>query len=222
MTEHEPVGKVQKSISSIASPILFTRKSNGTLWLCVDYHGINRLVEPNRYPIPLIDELREKTAGSSWFTRLDLKNGYYLIRIKEGDEWKTAFKMKMRLYEYTVMPFGLANTPASFQVMMDKTLQGLDNIEVHYLDDILIHTKGSEDDHSEAVERVLQRLVNNNLAVNLAKSEFHVQETTFLGFIINGFTTKMNPQKLDIIRYWPKPQTKRQLQAFLGFANYYR
>ena len=128
----------------------------------------------------------------------------------------------MGLYEYTVMPFGLANAPASFQAMMDKTLQGLDNIKVHYLDDILIHTKGSEDDHSEAVERVLQCLVDNNLAVNLAKSEFHVQETTFLGFIINGFTTKMNPQKLDIIRYWPKPQTKRQLQAFLGFANYYR
>lgn len=190
--------------------------------LCVDYRGINQLVEPNRYPIPLMDELREKTTGSTWFTRLDLKNGYYLIRINEGDEWKTTFKTKLGLYEYTVMPFGLANAPASFQAMMDKVLQGLDDIEVHFLDDILIHTKGDIQDHYSAVEKVLKRLINHNLAINLTKSEFHVKETTFLGFVVNGLTTKMNPDKFDIIRYWPTPQNKCQTQAFLGFANYYR
>ena len=112
-----------------------------------------------------MDELCEKTAGSTWFTKLNLKNGYYLIRIKEGDEWKTAFKTKLGLYEYTVMPFGLANAPATFQAMMDKVLQGLDKTEVHYLDDMLIHTKGSLYDHCDAVEAVLRRLVDNNLSV---------------------------------------------------------
>ena len=137
-----------------------------------------------------------------------MKNGYYLIRIKEGDEWKTAFKTKLGLYEYTVMPFGLANAPASFQAMMDKVLQGLHDIEVHYLDDILIHTKGPIEKHYEAVESVLCRLIDNNLAVNLAKSEFHVHETVFLGLIINGKETKMNSVKLNIIKDWPTPQNK--------------
>lgn len=103
-----------------------------------------------------MDELRDKTIGSIWFTRLDLKNGHYLIRIKEGDEWKTAFKTKFGLYEYTVMPVWLTNAPASFQAMMDKVLQGLNDIEVHYLDDILIHMKGTIEKHYEAVESVLR------------------------------------------------------------------
>ena len=175
MVEHQPNGKVRLSTSPIGSPILFTRKADGTLRLCVDYRGINQLVEPNRYPIPLMDKLRKKTAGSTWFTKLDLKNGYYLIRIKKGDEWKTTFKTKLGLFEYTVMPFGLANAPATFQAMMDKVLQGLDKTEVHYLDDMLIHTKGLLEDHCNAVEVVLCQLVDNNLAVNLAKSEFHVK-----------------------------------------------
>ena len=105
--------------------------------------------------------------------------------------------------------------------MMDKVLQGLNKTEVHYLDDILIHTKGSLEDHCNAVEAVLCQLVDNNLAVNLAKSEFHVRETTFLGFIINGNETKMKSDKLHIIRDWPRPLTKKQTQIFLGFANYY-
>ena len=157
-------------------------------------------MEPNQYPIPLIDELRDKTTGSIWFTKLDLKNGYYLIRIKEGDEWKTAFKTELGLFEYTVMPFGLANAPATFQAMMDKVLEGLSDIEVHYLDDVLIHTKGSLEDYCKAVKRVLKRLIDNNLAINLAKCEFHVHKTTFLGFIINGKETKMHPEKLDTVR----------------------
>ena len=221
MAEHQPNGKVHLSTSPIGSPILFTRKADGTLCLCVDYRSINQLVEPNCYPIPLMDELHEKTAGSSWFTKLDLKNSYYLIRIKKGNEWKPAFKTKLSSYKYLVMPFGLANAPARFQAMMDKVLQGLDKTEVHYLDNILIHTKGSLEDHCNVVKAVLRRLVDNNLAVNLAKSEFYVKETTFLGFIINGSKTKMKPDKLHIIRAWPHPLTKKQTQMFLGFANYY-
>ena len=106
--------------------------------------------------------------------------------------------------------------------MMDKVLEGLGDIEVHYLNDVRIHTKGTLEKHCEAVEKVLKCLRENNLTVNLAKSEFHVHETTFLGFIINGKETKMNPEKLDIVWYWPQLQSKKQTQAFLGFANYYR
>jgi len=93
-----------------------------------------------------MNELREKIQGSQWFIKLDLKNSYYLIWIKEGDEWKIAFKTKYGLYQYTIMHFGLINAPSSFQEMIDKVLQGLEE-EVHYLDDILIHTSGTEDEH---------------------------------------------------------------------------
>ena len=119
------------------------------------------------------------------------------------------------------MPFDLANAPATFQAMMNKVLQGLDKTEVHYLDDILIYTKGSLEDHCNVVEVVLRRLVDNNLAVDLVKLEFYVKETTFLGFVFNSNKTKMKPDKLHIIRDWPRPLTKKRTQIFLGFANYY-
>ena len=98
--------------------------------MCVDYRALNKLTTPNRYPLLRIDDLQEKVKGSKWFTRLDLKNGYNLIRIKPGDEWKTAFKTKLGLYEYTVMPFGLMNAPSSFQEMMDDILRDLDTYTV--------------------------------------------------------------------------------------------
>ena len=116
--------------------------------------GINALVEPKWYPILLMDKLRDKTIGSNQFTKFDLKNGYYLIRIKEGDEWKTTFKTTLGLFEYTFMPFGLANAPATFQAMIDKVLEELNNIEVYYFDDVTIHTKGSLEDHCEGVQKV--------------------------------------------------------------------
>ena len=94
--------------------------------MCVDYRALNRLTIPNRYPLPRIDDLQENVKGVTWFTRLDLKNGYCLIRIKARDEWKTAFKTKLGLYEYTVIPFRLMNAPSSFQEMMDEILQDLD------------------------------------------------------------------------------------------------
>ena len=121
---HEMVscGKVRRSRSATAAPVLFVKKKNGELRLCVDYRAINKLTSPNRYRLPRIDELQEKVKDAKWFTRLDLKNGYNLVRIKSGDEWKTAFKTKLGLYEYTVMPFGLMNAPSSFQEMMDEIL----------------------------------------------------------------------------------------------------
>ena len=118
-----PTGKVQRSRSATAALILFVRKKGGSLRLCVDYRALNKLTIPNRYPVPHIDELHDKPKGSKWFTRLDRKNGYNLISIKPGDGWKTAFKTKLGLYEYTIMPFGLINASSSFQDMMNEILR---------------------------------------------------------------------------------------------------
>ena len=222
LAEMLPTGKIRRSRSATAAPVLFVRKKNGSLRMCVDYRALNKLTIPNRYPLPRIDDLQEKVKGATWFTRLDLKNGYNLIRIKPGDEWKTAFKTKLGLYEYTVMPFGLMNAPSSFQEMMDEILRDLDHHTVWYIDDILIYTKGDESEHKKAVEQVLKKLLDHDLAVNLAKSEFHVQEINFLGYLLGDNTLRMEPGKIEAIQHWEAPTRKKEVQAFLGFANYYR
>ena len=150
-----------------------------------------------------------------------MKNGYNLISIAAGDEWKTALRTKQGLFEYTVMPFGLTNAPASFQEMMDTILKDMEGC-IWYLNDILIYGGYTKAEHQAIVEKVLQQCVEHRLAVNLLKSEFHVQETIFLGHVINGQEVKMDPLKLETMSKWPIPTKKKEVQAFLGFANYYR
>jgi hypothetical protein len=119
------LGKIRPSKSPAAAPIIFVAKAHGQgLRLCVDYYGLNKVTIANRYPLPIMSELQDRVRGAKIFTKIDLKNSYNLIRIKPGDEWKTAFKTQYRLYEYTVMPFGLSNAPATFQNMMNPRLAG--------------------------------------------------------------------------------------------------
>src|SRR5258706_12387461 len=159
--------------------------------------------------------------NGQWFTKLDLKNGYYLVRIAEGEEWKMAFRTEKGMFEYTVMPFGLTNGPATFQEMMDEIFDGLEGV-LWYLDDILIHGGKTEAEHQKLVEKVLQKCLDHGLAVNLEKSEFHKKKVKFLGYVINGTEIKMQEEKVNAIQNWPTPTKKKQVQAFLGFANYYR
>ena len=143
MTE---MGAVRPSKSSCSSPMLFVPKGHGRgLRLCIDYRGINKITIPNRYPLPNMDELRERVRGKKWFTKLDLKNGYHLIRMKAGDEWKTAFRCRYGLFEYTVMPFGLMNAPATFQKMINSIFNDmLDQGMLAFLDDITIYARSEE------------------------------------------------------------------------------
>jgi len=131
-----------------------------------------------------------------------------------------ALKTKYGFYEYTVMPFGLINTPSSFQEMIDEVLQGIEK-EVHYLDHILIYTSRTEEEHQILVERVLERLMDHDLAINLSKSKFYVKETVFLEFVINRSEVKMDRAKIKTIEEWAVSQKKKELQVFLRFANYY-
>jgi len=140
LKEMERTGKIRRSTSQAGSPILFVPKPNGRgLRLCVDYRGLNSITIPNRYPLPLMQELQDRVQGAQWFTKMDLKNGFNLIRIREGDEWKTAFRTRYGLYEFQVMPFGLTNAPSTFQDMMNHVLSDLLDIGVlAYMDDILV------------------------------------------------------------------------------------
>jgi hypothetical protein len=215
-------GYIRTSTSSAGYPVMFVPKKNGKLRLVVDYRQLNGITHKDRTPLPLMTELRDRLHGKSWFTALDLRSAYNLIRVKEGEEWKTAFRTKFGLYEYLVMPFGLTNAPATFQRMINNVLREyLDIFVVVYLDDILIFSENLEE-HKEHVHKILQTLLAAKLLVDPEKSHFHVQEVTFLGHIIRPNQISMDPEKVKAVRDWEAPGNVKDVQSFLGFANYYR
>jgi hypothetical protein len=149
---------IRHSKSSAGAPILFVKKKDGSLRMCVDYRGLNKITKKNRYPLPLISGLLEQLGRAKIFTKIDLRGAYNLVRIKEGDEWKTAFRTRYGHFEYNVMPFGLTNAPAVFQHMMNDIFrEHLDDFVVIYLDDILIFSK-NEEEHKKHVRLVLEKL----------------------------------------------------------------
>jgi len=189
-------GKIVHSKSPAGAPILFVPKPDGRLRLCVDYRQLNKLTILNKFPLPLMTKLRERVAGAKIFTKLDLNDGYHLIRIKKGDEWKTTFRTRYGHYEYKVIPFGLVNTPATFQAMMNTILREfLDQGVVVYLDDLLIYSK-TMDEHEVLVKLVLARLERHDLAVSLKKSVFHVETVEFPRYIVGKSGVHMSEKKV--------------------------
>ncbi|QRV92843.1 Retrotransposable element Tf2 protein [Ceratobasidium sp. AG-Ba] len=168
------------------------------------------------------DELIEKLRHAKIFTKLDLRSGYNNVRIKEGDEWKTAFRTKYGLFESLVMPFGLTNAPAVFQRFMNDIFRDILNIYVTvYLDDILIFSNNREE-HVQHVREVLTRLQKHNLFCNPEKCHFAVTTVTYIGLVITPEGISMEKEKVKAIMEWPAPLTVKQVQSFLGFANFYR
>lgn len=215
-------GWIRASKSPAGAPILFAKKKDGTLRLCVDYRGLNKITIKNRHPLPLISESLDRLAKAKWYTKLDVRDAYHRLRIKAGDEWKTAFRTRYGHYEYTVMPFGLTNAPAQFQAYINQALQGLVDITcVVYLDDILVFSD-SEEEHTEHVREVLRRLREAKLFVKLSKCEWHKRETEFLGYIITPYGVQVDPDRVKTIQSWPMPRSVRDIRVFIGFMNYYR
>ena len=146
------------SKSPVGARILFVKKKDGSLWMCVDYQGLNKVTKKNRYPLHLISGLLKQLGHTKIFTKIDLRGAYNLVQIKEGDEWKTVFRTKYGHFEYNVMPFGLTNALAVFQHMMNDIFREyLDDFVVIYLDDILIFSK-NEEEHQKHVRLVLEKL----------------------------------------------------------------
>ena len=145
------------------------------------------------------------------------------MRIREGDEWKTAFQTRYGYFEYQVMPFGLFNTPASFQGYVNKILaEKLDVFVIVYLDDILIYTEDAGQVHVEAVRWVLGELRKHGLFANLKKCRFHQEEVRFLGYVVSSQGIRMEEERIDAVKAWPEPKSIRDIQVFIGFANFYR
>jgi len=215
-------GKIADSESPYGAPILFVPKPDGSLRLWVDYRNLNTLTILNKDPLGLMDELRDPIAAGNVFTKLDLKDRYHPIPMRKGDEHKTAFRTRYGQYQSKVMPFGLVHAPAMFQIMMNKMLREfLDHGVVHSLDDILIYSKNM-DDHIKLVQKVLDRLEQEDLAVSLKKSVFHQEELEFLGYIVKTSGVTMSDRIFKIVQHWAHPRSVKEVQIFIGFANFYR
>jgi len=208
-------GKIGDSKSPYGAPILFVPKPDGSLRLCVDYRNLNKLTILNKYPLPLMDELRDRVAGAKVFTKLDLTDGYHLIRMRKGDEYKTAFRTRYGQYEYKVMPFGLVNAPATFQTMMNKILREfLDHGVVVYLDDVLRYSENM-DDHIKLVQKVIDRLEQHDLAISLKKLVFHQDEVEFLGYIVRTSGVTMSDRKVKSVQDWAHAKSVKEVQIFI-------
>lgn len=215
-------GRIKPSKSPAGAPILFVPKKDGGLRLCVDYRGLNKVSVKNRYPLPLISEILDRLSGAQYLSKIDVQDAYYRIRIREGEEWKTAFRTRYGHFEYMVMPFGLTNAPATFQSYIYTALYGLlDVICIAYLDDILIFSKTYEE-HTEYLRLVLERLRKAQLFVKASKCRFYKEQVEFLGFIVGRNGIAMDPERVRAIQEWEQPASYRDIQVFLGFCNFYR
>jgi hypothetical protein len=214
--------RIRPSKSPMASPVFFIKKKDGSLRLVQDYQTLNSITVKNKYPLPLIPELITKLRGAKYFTKLDVRLGFNNVRVKEGDEWKAAFRTNCGLFELLVMFFGLTNSPATFQTMMNDIFQELvmEGVVVVYLDDILIFTE-TLDQHREVTRRVLELLCQHKLFLKPEKCEFERTEVEYLGVIVSHNSVRMDLVKVARVVDWPAPTNKKEVQSFLGFTNFY-
>ena len=197
-------------------------KKDGSLRPCIDFRQLNTITIKNKYPLPLLSSTFEPLTHATIFTKLDLRNAYHLVRVREGDEWKTGFNTHLGHFEYLVMPFGLTNAPAVFQALVNDVLRDfLNTFVVVYLDDILVFSK-TPTEHSRHVRQVLQRLLENRLFVKAEKCVFSTNSVEFLGHILEEGRVRADPRKIRAVEEWPRPTDRTQLRRFLGFANFYR
>jgi len=203
--------------------VFFIKKKDGSLRLVQDYRALNAVTVKNKYPLPLISKLVSQLRGAKYFTKLDVRWGFNNVRIKPGDEWKAAFRTNHGLFEPLVMFFGMTNSPTTFQTMMNDIFRTLiaEGIVVVYLDDILIFTE-TEEEHEQAVQRVLEVLAEHKLFLRPEKCEFHRKRIEYLGLVISKNKVEMDPVKVAGVRNWPILENRTDVQTFIGFVNFYR
>ena len=215
-------GYIRPSVSPFGAPVLFVPKKDGGVRMCVDYRALNKVTVHNRYPLPRIDELLDRLQGSRFFTKIDLRSGYYQIRMHPDSIQKTAFRTRYGHFEFLVLPFGLTNAPATFMHLMHQIFrEQLDKFIVIFLDDILVYSQTLQD-HIDHVRRTLQVLRDHQLYAKVSKCAFFKHEVEYLGHVVTAAGIHPDPGKVQAVRDWKIPEDVHDIRSFLGLAGYYR
>ncbi|GJX02510.1 reverse transcriptase domain-containing protein [Tanacetum coccineum] len=222
LQELQDKGFIRPSYSPWGALVLFVKKKDGSLHMCIDYRELNKLTVKNRYPLSRIDDLFDQLQGSCYFSKIDLRSGYYQLLVHEDDIPKTAFRTRYIHFEFTVMPFRLINAPSVFMDLMNRVYKPyLDKFVIVFIDDILIYSKMKED-HEVHLGLVLELLRKEKLYAKFSKCEFWLQEVHFLGHVVNQDGIHVDPSKIEAIKNWKTPTTPSEIRSFLGLAGYYR
>ena len=217
---------IKPSESPLASPVVLVRKRDGTLRFCVDYRALNSVTKPDVFPLPRIHDLLDQLGKSRYFTTLDLKSGYWQIKVHADSQEKTAFITHKGLFELRVMPFGVTNAPAVFQHLMQQVLAGLQSecgtefVSV-YLDNVIVISETLMD-HTNHLKPVFDRLKKAGLMLNLKKCKIVCNEVEYLGHVVTPHGLKPNNRNLDVVKNFLPPTNLKRLQQFLGLKSYYR
>lgn len=215
-------GIIQKSSSPFSSSVILVKKKDNTWRFCVDYRHLNAITVKTKYHVPIIDEFLDELAKASWFSSLDLRAGFHQIRLKKGEEFKTAFQTHFGQFEFRVMAFGLTGAPGTFQGAMNSTLAPyLRKFVLVFFDDILIYSQSYEE-HLVHIRLVFELLAKDQWKIKLSKCTFAQQEIKYLGHVISGAGVGTDPSKVAVVAQWPVPSNAKELRGFLGLAGYYR
>ncbi|KAJ0510834.1 putative nucleotidyltransferase, Ribonuclease H [Helianthus annuus] len=212
-------GFVRPSSSPWGAPILFVKKKDGSMRLCIDYRELNKVTIKNRYPLPRIDDLFDQLQGASYFSKIDLRSGYHQLKVRDEDVHKTAFRTRYNHFEFLVMPFGLTNAPAAFMDLMNRVCKPyLDKFVIVFIDDILIYSK-SQADHEKHLRCILKLLHQEKLYAKFSKCEFWLREVQFLGHVVSERGIQVDPAKVEALMNWQEPKTPTEIRRFLGLAG---
>ena len=215
-------GFVKTSTSPWGAPVLFVKKKDGSLRLCIDYRQLNKVTIRNQYPLPRIDDLFDQLQGAKVFSKIDLRSGYHQLKVRREDVPKTAFKTRYGHYEFLVMPFGLTNAPAAFMDLMNRIFGPyLDKFVIVFIDDILVYSS-SKEEHTEHLRIILQTLREHQLYAKFIKCKFWLDRVAFLGHVVSAEGISVDPQKIEAIVDWKSPTNITEVRSFLGLAGYYR
>jgi len=220
--ELEDLGFIRPSTSPWGAPVLFVKKKDGSMRLCIDYRELNKVTIKNKYPLPRIDDLFDQLQGATTFSKIDLRSGYHQLLVRSEDVPKTAFRTRYGHYEFLVMSFGLTNAPAVFMDLMNRVFRPyLDQFVIVFIDDILIYSKTVEE-HEQHMKIALQTLRDNQLVAKFSKCEFWLKEVKFLGHVVSREGISVDSGKTDAVMSWNRPSNASEIRSFLELAGYYR
>lgn len=215
-------GYIRSSVSPWGAPILFVKKKDGALILCIDYRQLNKVTIKNKYPLPLIDDIFDHLRGETFLFNIGLRSRYHQVRIQEEDIHKTTFWTIYGHYEFVVVPFGVTNAPTTFMFLMNSVLRPyFDKFDIVFVNDILVYSK-TEEEHENHLAAVLQLLREHKLYVKLKKYDFFQSQIHYLWHIVSKEGISIDPKNIKAIMEWPTSKNVREIRSFMELEGYYR